>query len=316
MDRAQTRLLVALSTLVLLVGGILYWQGNRDDKDADPEATVAVWEIEPDQVTAVSVVRTGGTLRLESRDGAWFVQEPYTARADDDQVHELLDALRDLRRGIPVEGASARPAEFGLGEPPEAQVELTLKDGSVHELTVGAMAPIGYRTYVRTAEGAIAAVNGDPNRVLQSDAARFRDRRVFRFDPAEVRSVSITSPEGTLAVTGQGKDWWLEGYARADADKVDDLVVGLLDMRFDSVLPDNLVIEPVIYDVRVGLQDGTEHTLRTGDPSPTDAGIQAVNGEGRAGTLFPETTKQLGRGPTDLGVSTAFGLRMDAADCV
>jgi hypothetical protein len=215
-----------------------------------------------------------------------------------------------------VEGAESRPAEFGLGEPPEAQVELTLEDGTVQRLTVGIMAPVGYRTYLRTADGVIAAANGDPNRVLQSDAARFRDRRVFRFDPGEVRSVRITSPEGTLSVTGQGKDWWLEGYTRADPDKVDDLVVGLLDLRFDGVLPDNLVIEPVIYDVHVGLEDGSALTLKTGDPSPTDAGIQAVTGEGRAGTLFSETLKQLGRGPTDIGVSTAFSLRLDTADSV
>lgn len=315
MDRSQTRLLVVLSVLVLFVGGLLYWQGEAGEAEADPEAIAEIWQLEREQITDIRLSRSSGDVHLQNEGGAWFVQEPYRAQADEDQLRELLDAIVSLRRGIPVEGADSHPADFGLGEPPDVRVTVKAGDRDL-TISVGATAPTGFRTYVRTATGIIAAVNGDPGRIMQTDAGRFRDRRIFRFDAAEVRTVSIISAEGTLTARGKEKDWFLDGFGRADANKIDELVVGLLDMRFDSSLTDGLVIESPIYRVRVELSDGNSLELTTGEPSPADASIAAVTSDGRAGSLSPDAVAQLKRGPTDLAQGTAFALRLEVADSV
>ncbi|MEQ1501718.1 MAG: DUF4340 domain-containing protein [Myxococcota bacterium] len=315
MDRAQTRLLMVLSALVLAVGAVLYFQGERP-AEGDPDATAKVWAVEADAVTAIDVTRAAGRVRLEKVDGTWFVREPFDGRADDDQVRDLIDAVAGIDVGIPVPADPSKSGEFGLGEPPTARVSVTLADGGTKTLDVGDAAPVGFRTYVRGADGAVVAVNGDANRPLQADPARFRDRRVFRFDPAEVREVKIVSADGTLRVHGEGHDWWLDGFARADADRVDDLVVGLLDLRFDTVIDEPPPIADPTYDVTIGFADGSTAQLRTGAPSPVDAGARALTGDGRGGTIFPEALAQLGRGPTDVGWRTAFGVRLDETDRV
>lgn len=316
MDRSQTRLLVVLSVLVVGIGGVLYYQGRQDASSAvDPEATAAVWKLDAKDVVEVRVERASGALALTKDDGVWQVKEPFAGRADEDQVRDLVDSLAEIERGIPVEGATERPDDFGLGDPPNAKVTVKTAAGEQH-LDVGVASPVGYRTYVRAADGTVAAVNGDANRTLQMDAAKLRDRRLFRFDAAQVRDVRIVSPGGTLHVNGQGKDWWLDGYGHADPDKVDDLVVGILDLRFDTVLDQAAPIAAPERELTVTFADGTVAGAKTGGNSPIDGGVAVSTLDGRAGTVWPESLKQLDRGPTDVGWRTAFGIRAEEADAV
>ncbi|MEZ4241784.1 MAG: hypothetical protein R3F59_37675 [Myxococcota bacterium] len=82
-----------------------------------------------------------------------------------------------------------------------------------------------------------------------------------------------------------------EGYTRADADKVDDLVTGLLNVRYDALQEPPPEIADPAYTVTVALDDGTAAQLE-GDAIPT--GEEALSGtstvtasDGRGGTLPP-----------------------------
>jgi hypothetical protein len=325
-DRAQTRLLLAMSALVAVVAGVLYWQGEREEP-RDPDATAQVWKLDAADVVKVEIAREDGRVVLEKQGDAWQVSGTSVGaelrdRADEDSVRTLLDMLEGAESGVPVDAPADRAADFGLGEPPETRVTVTLADGATKTLDVGAATPVGFRTYVRAADGSIAAIGGDAARALSGDPAFYRDRKVLRLDPAQVRSVRLEGPEGTLEVKGQGKDWWLTSSvpgpasgagARADADKVDDLVVGLLDLRYDRVMADQHVAEPR-FAVTIGLADGAERWLRVGEPG--DMGVVVETDDGRAGVVYPALLDQLGRGPTDLAVRTAFQLRPDEADHV
>lgn len=311
MDQGQSRMLLVLSVVLAAVAGLLYWQGP-ETVEADPEATAAVWEVEEQDVVSVKVEREAGVLRLEKGDGGWRVVEPVDDRADADQVHELLDALREIKRGLPVEAPPERAADFGLGDPPKARVTVGLADGAQKTLEVGIEAPIGFRTYVRGADGGVVAVNGDPNRPLQASGSRYRDTHLFRFDPATVRRVVIRGPQGTLDVSGQTVDWWLDGFGRADPDRVDDLVVGLTEMRFDQLVDREGPIESPVYEVTVGMADGTELGLKTGQGTPM--GVLCSTTDGRLGFVYPDLLAQLGRGPTDVGQRSAFDIRMDRTE--
>ena len=160
MDRSQTRLLAVLSALVVLVGGALYLQKGGEE-EIDSEATEEIWQITPEQVTNISLSRPSGAIELAREGEIWSVRSPYSARADEDKISEVLDALASLRKGIPVEGADSHAADFGLGSPPEIHVVLTA-GGAEHTLDIGTTAPTGYRTYVRTSAGKIVAAGGDP----------------------------------------------------------------------------------------------------------------------------------------------------------
>ncbi|MCA9494256.1 MAG: DUF4340 domain-containing protein [Myxococcales bacterium] len=312
MDRSQTRPLVVLSALVAIAGGILWWQGEQD-VDMDPDATVEVWSVEDDEVRRIAVTGAGGRVVLERPDDQtdWSVVEPFQAIADQRRADDLLRSLTAMKRGIPVDMPADRAEEFGLGTSPTASVEITLSDGRVQVLQVGSTAAVGYRTYVRNEQGRVAAATGDPSRLLSAEPERFRDTRVLRFDPALVRAVSVASPEGTLEATGKGKRWELTGFERANADAVDDWIMGLLDLRFDhqgEVAP----LEEPRFVVRVGLEDGSVLGIDVGDESTM--GIVVAGTDGRSGVVFPESLQQLSRGPTDVGQRTAFLIDPESTD--
>lgn len=310
MDPRQARLLLVLTTVLLaLVAALTFWEAP--DASADPEATAEVWRVEAEAVARVEVDRAAGRLVLERTGDAWRLVEPAAADADPDRVADLLDELAHLRRGVPV--PTDDPAAFGLGADPVARVEVVLEGGERRALVVGDRAPVGYRTYVRGADGGVVAVEGRPGDRLTDPADAYRDRRVLRFRPEAVRRVTLEGPEGALTVRGEGKRWWLEGFTRADPDAVDDLVMGLLDLRFDTF---DDVGEPPDAPVRtatVEFEDGGTSRLLVGEPGPGGTPVWA---DGRRGRALTAALALLGQGPTDLGDARAFPLDPHRADTV
>lgn len=305
-----------LLTAVLLAVLGLWWYGEDAEPDPDPDATAVVWQVDADAVERVELQRAeGGRLALQRGEGGWRVVEPFEQPADADQVRELLDELRELGKGVPMDVALDRAAEFGLGEPPRIRVTVTLEDGSVASAAIGSEAPVGYRTYALDAQGAIVAVGGDPGRVLAAPAQQFRDHRLMAFTAAAVRRVRIESEQGTLEVHGQGTRWWLEGFGRADADRVDDLLLGLLDLRADRFLD---VETDVMYPrYRVTVLDeggGAVAELRVGDPTPMGSLVQIADGS--IAIAAPEALALLGQGPTDLGAPSAFAIDLERSDTI
>ena len=314
MDHSQGRLILILSGLLLAAAGVIRWQSAADPDPVDSEATAVVWEVDAEAVTAVTLERRGDTVDLVLEDGVWWVSRPSDrVEADPDQVDDLLGVLAQIERGIPVEVPDDDLEPFGLADPPQTRVQLVI-DGETLTLDVGTEVPITYRTYVRGAQGGVVAVNGDANRILAAPASQFRDHRMFRFDPGQVRGVRIEGPDGVLAVAGQGHDWWLEGFTRAEPDRVDDLVMGLLDLRFAEITPVTEGIDDPAYVVTVTLEGQPEVWLQVGQTTPL--GVVVQTSDGRVGFMLEDLVRQLGRGPTDVGIQTAFGVRMDHSDRV
>ncbi len=318
MEQSQTRLMGVLAAALATVTAALWWW-ETPETDADPNATVPIWSIAAEDLVRIEVVRTGGRLVLESTDSGWVVTEPERFDADPGQVRTLATALASIESGIPIHAAD--PSEFGLGDPPTATVTVTPRGGVPQTLTFGAEAPVGWSTYARTAGGEVVAVPGKPLSDLTAGIEQFRDRRVLTFGVDSVRAVTLTSSEGTLTVRGDERgeqaagapplDWWLEGFTRADPDRVDDLVSGLLLLRFDEILSHAPPLAEPTASVIVKTTERT-WTVRVG---PSDGGLSPVEVEGGSvGLVLTDALRILGMGPTDLGDSRAFPYDPDSTD--
>jgi len=298
--RIATVLASLLAVLLLVKWG---WKAPKDDLDA--EATAPVWAVKADDIVKVDAERSDGELLLEKKDGHWRIDEPVQDIASDKQVGYLLDELERVKKGIPVPDAD--PKDFGLGDPPEVAITVTLADGTQKTLDVGSKAPVGWRTYVRDAAGGVAAVSGLVGQRLQGSVDDLRDQTVVQFDPGDVRGVVLTGQGHTLDVHGQGKHWWLEGFTRADPDKVDDLVTGLRSVRFDTFYegkdpaPDG--IDDPAYKVTITTTEG-KVGFDVGENAPTGALVRTFGG--RTGWVDPKSLALLGQGPTDVGDPHAF----------
>ncbi len=307
MEHVQLRTMLALTLAGLSLGAVMWFWEPAEELE-DPDATEAVWTIDADAVTRVEIRRRDDTVIVSREAEEWRVEAPWTGAADPDVVHDLLDALSEVERGVPVDGATDL-AEFGLADPPIAIVEVTLSDGGVKTATFGDEAPIGYRTYALSEAGAVVAVGGRPGRSLLAKTSDFKDRRIFHVDPASVRAVSIESAEGRLAVRGEKTTWWLEGFTRADPDRVDDLIMGLLNIRIDEFLDlSDTITEPAVV-VQVETESGEVSTVKVGDPTPLGVLVEYEDG---FGTVYAESLRLLVQGPTDIGDRQAFPIDDDS----
>ncbi|MBA2321263.1 MAG: DUF4340 domain-containing protein [Deltaproteobacteria bacterium] len=318
MDEGQTRVMCVLAALLGGVTAALWWF-DAPGVDADPDAIVPVWIVPDEGIARIEITRADGRLVLASEAGAWSVIEPERFDADPERVRGLLTTLSSIEMGVPLEASD--PAEFGLGETPVATVTVTPLEGEPQTLVFGHEARVGWATYARTSGGALVAVPGKPVADLTAGVDHWRDRRILRFDPADVRAVTLQSAQGTLTVRGVEPaekvaggpplTWWLEGYTRADPDIVDDLVSGLLMLRFEEIdarAPP--VAEPEVT-VRVETTD-RPWTLRVG---PSDGSFSPAEVEGGAtGRVLSDALAILGMGPTDLGDSRAFPYDPDTTD--
>ncbi len=298
MDASQSKLMAVLAAL-LLVLTVLVTQWRPDERPSD--ATEPIWSLEADDVTAVTL-RGDETVSLERVGEEWRVMAPYEASADEQRMRELLDSLREIDWGTPVEGAGDA-TEFGLA-PPRASLEVRTRGGGVYRLEAGDDARVGYQMYARAPSGTIVTVRGTHAAVFSQPARAWRDHRVFRFDPALVRRVVIDGPEGVLDVSGKGTEWWLKGFTRADPAAVDALVYGLLDIRVADFLVDAEPIEERTFLVSVHLEDGTVERSEVGTQEA--GGIRIDLPAGLAAVAIPQTLTLLVQGPTDLGDAHAF----------
>ncbi len=305
MNDAQTRIGAVLLAALVAVALMLRF-GPDPSGDDNPEATAPVWSVEEAKVVRVEVVRASGRLVVERDGEKWKVLEPFDYPADTRVVEALVSELSAIDKGVPMDGDKA---DFGLADPPLAEVTLTLEGGETRQLKVGHPATVTRKLYVQAADGGIAAVESDVHELLIEDAESYRDLRIWSFEPSEVQSVVLDSAEGTLEVSRDPSNrWWLRGYGRADADRVEDLVVGLLNIRLQRWhSPAEIFIDKVEHTAVVTLKDGQQFRMEVG-VSTGVISLVRVEGGAASGPVNSEELALLGQGPADIGESRAFPL--------
>jgi hypothetical protein len=138
-------LLGILAALVLFILLVERKSTPTAEKGTTPTATplAQLFSFEPGSARALRVWRAGQEQRTEliyGEDGLWRLAAPVAEEADQEEVYYLLDALARLRPQRALAETADAPAAYEL-DPPRIQVEITLQDGSVQALLVGAATP-------------------------------------------------------------------------------------------------------------------------------------------------------------------------------
>ena len=296
MEERQLRMLGVLVAVMLALTLAVNLLGEPEET-FDPEATELIWDVEMASTQRFELERAEGKLVFEREGKGWRMLEPVESLADNYVVQKLLTDITHIDKGIPLPELDA--AGVKLGDPPRARVTLTDKEGVVTTLDIGMDAPVGYRAYVMAPSGVVTAVDAQFNSALNEPTSTFRDKALIRFDAGAVRRVRVASPGGVLDVHGKGKVWWLEGFGRADADKVDDLISGLLRLQFKLIQDvESVPMDSPVFTVDV---ETTKETLtfHVGDRTPMGQVVYVKNGSG--GMVEPQSLSLLGQGPVDIG---------------
>ena len=192
------------------------------------------------------------TLNCEKRDGTWRVTHPIEAKADTQEIENLLSELRSLQVStFEADQAEANtPAQLeksGL-DTPRLQIKLT--DGNnTYALDIGAEVPSENGTpghvYVKSVhQHAIYTVSDDIYRLLDKSVFDLRDKRVIDFQRTDTVRIEIKQrQETTVCTKNRDNIWELQtstGKIKADAQAVDDLLFGI-----DSLEEATFVDDPV-----------------------------------------------------------------------
>ena len=194
------------------------------------------------------------TINCEKRLDTWHVTYPIEAKADVQEIENLLSGLRALQVSTfeadnAAANVAARLEKSGL-DTPRIQVKLT--DGNnTYALDIGSVVPSENGTqehvYVKAVpQEAIYTVSDDIYKLLNKSVFDLRDKRVIDFQRTDTTRIAISirrkqDRETTVCTKNYDNTWELQtptGKVKADAKAVDDLLFGVDSLEATAFIDD------------------------------------------------------------------------------
>jgi hypothetical protein len=227
----------ALAAAVIALGAYIYL---RPAKDAGIEHSLS--SLKPQDARTLRVERAGAVpVVLEKKQDAWFISSPFTARADEGRVQQLL-AIMQARSShrLPADDR----ARFGL-DPPQARI---LVDGQA--FSFGLVNELTREQYVLSGD-AVYPVHPRYGMALPATAVDAVSRQLFAPGEAPVRI------ESKLFTVAQQDGKWVLTPGAGDLSQ-DDLIRWVDEWRLASALR----VEPraavkAREEIKILLKDGS-----------------------------------------------------------
>jgi hypothetical protein len=252
----KPRTLLILLSIVLVLGAFIWFYERRlPSSEERVELGKKVFHLEKDDVTAVTLDSTKGSVRLERAvlpkvekprfdkgaplpaSSEWRLVRPLATRADAFAVDRLLDAVVSLDKSRTVEGAN--PKAVGLDKP-RATIRLTTKKGET-VLRLGAEVPPG-GNLIAGVEGRKEAYVVADTILTEADRAPldWRDRQMVRGDREDVERITLTgAPGGPVVLVRAPEGFRIEKPIsdRADRELADGLLADLTGLMAERFVP-------------------------------------------------------------------------------
>ena len=307
-----------LKTYVLVAaaagfGAYLYFVESKREPgsgDKPKEKVFAALKDGKDKVKEVTIARAGETLQLVKGSEGWRLVAPQSAKADAVEVDALLGSLESLETDDIVSETPGDLAPYGLAQP-QATVTV-VREGSPDalRLQLGQKTPDGSAVYAKLPTSArVFTIPTWGATGLEKKPFDLRDRSLLHLKRDEVRSVEVSSPGESYALTrGEGGEWAFSRpvVTRAGRWSVDGLLGALEGLRMDAVASEDARdlrpygLDKPAWRVTLGLQDGTSRTLEIGSAVP-DKKHHAREASSRMVAVVPDAVVgDLGKGMKEL----------------
>ena len=286
----KTTTLLVLLGAILLGGAVYFFDVKRGEKlkekaTADESKTAFSIGSGAD-IKSLTIARPAAagepSVRLEKRDGAWWIVEPLQTDASDQAVQRIADGIATARVAQTEPGAPDRMKVYGL-DPPAVSIDFQLQNGSKHSLKLGDKDFTGVSVYA-VLDGAkdVALL---PQTLLTSTVTNvdgLRSRSVLHIIAGDIASFDLKNASGDLSLTREKNGWKFKKPAEAAGDTrdVNSFLSAIANATFTGVAnetPDHLekygLTRPVVtlqaVDVKgktatllVGRKDGGDYFAR------------------------------------------------------
>lgn len=285
------------NTLILLllaaaIGVAVYLLEIKPGKPRDekPDESKPAFAFKGDDVSAISITRSGQTVAIEKADGKWTINQPLTAQANQSVVDSLVSSLTSakIERSLTPSGEGLK--SFGLEEPAVA-LEIKLKSGETQTLKLGAKDFSGLSAYAQIGDAKDVALV--PASVLTSadkSLDDLRDKALLGASQFDIKAINLTNENGLISLAKDGGEWTLKKPFEAGVETTEingflsGITAGEAD-EFVSEKADDLAkygLDNPKIKLNVQLNDGSEKTI--------SAGIKDDNHYAKASTR-PEIVK-------------------------
>ena len=314
MEQRQNRLLLmlALAFFVLLLAHAVSPEARlQQSRD------VAIWSLDDDVISVELRRPSEEPIELRRSTSGWRMVAPRQASAAPQVVQDLVTQLSRTTTGELVD-VTASTAGVGLN-PPAAQVELGMSDGSTVSLKIGERAPVGLRTYIQRGDDAeVFVVRGDLGSAVTAPLESLIQRRAFPdVGVSDIRQLSWRDGHAAPTVLSwRDGNWWIGEVAASDK-RVNDLLNVVLGLDLASVEP--AVPSPATWSSEIKIITAERSWVLSIGPAgqgeqghrlvKTPAGEEAWMDEGSLAVV-------LRRGVTELRDPFAFGMDVEAAQQV
>ncbi len=230
--KPRTTLILA-AVLVLLGAVVLVFEDRGAKKEAAADKAAMLVDLKSEDLVKMELRRADGALVFERDDqGDWRLTAPLEALADSYEAGSLADNFASLRIQRVVEAEAADLAVYDI---PSREVTLWIKgrDEPVRVL-VGMENPIDNSLFAkREDDPRVVLIAGYLKSTIEKTLLDFRQKDIFRFETAEVRSVRVRAPGVSWEAALEDDGWLLRSPVRAMASKskVESLLSSLSSLR-------------------------------------------------------------------------------------
>lgn len=251
----SSRTLWILLALVLLLGGLGWWLGQREQGQAVAVRRNLFPGLEPQSIQAFRIdnIERGLQMRIERREQGWTIVDPVEYPADPSVLVRLVD---DVTR-LPAEPVPDPDLEK-LGLRPRPRVVLEVEQGQgegvrVRRLELG-MPDLDGRSVFARVEGEVVRTLRNIDTTLERDLPDWRSRRLLSLAPATMGELHR-----------RGAYAFEEGGAEVDLT----LDAVLDDLGWRATAPRNLLLDPARIGslIRKASQGIAVHRFRDDRPA-------------------------------------------------
>jgi uncharacterized protein DUF4340 len=165
-----------------------------------------VLEFQRDQLKAMNILTKGKEYVLEKASDDWTVKKPFQSRADNTEVNSIVGDLEFAKVEEFVDSA-AELKTYGLASP-AVRVDLFLGDNRARKtLLIGNKIDTNY--YAKDeARDAVFKIKEDLFKKLDFESTKIRDKKVLRFERANVKQIDIKLADKEFSFFRGSDDKW------------------------------------------------------------------------------------------------------------
>ena len=189
---------------VLVLSSMLHTDATKKLFDFRDKNVV---EFQRDQLKAMHILTKGKEYIFEKSSDDWVVKKPFESRGDNTEINSIVSDLEFARAEEFVDSPSSDLKSYGLASP-AIRVDLFLGDNRARKtLVIGNK--VESRYYAKDeSRDVIFKVKEDLQKKLDFEASKIRDKKVVRFERANVKQIDIKLADKDFSFFRGSDDKW------------------------------------------------------------------------------------------------------------